>query len=170
MSEALHAKGPSSTTVPRNCLTAYNQTLKQLVTSTAKGASCQQVEQRVHRASTSTMCKVQPSESTATVPASVTHRWKQAAAAAAGHQGPWQLDADHIAAAFGQLLMDAVTSQQAQTSKWCSTLVLSRQLGSALAELTDTVNQLLPLLPGAQHTVRRADDKAAGGSLPNDVV
>jgi hypothetical protein len=56
--------------------------------------------------------------------------------------------ADHIAAAFGQLLADAVTSDEAQTARWCTMLVLSRQLGKALMGLTQNLNALLPVLPG----------------------
>jgi hypothetical protein len=40
-----------------------------------------------------------------------------------------------------------VSSEQAQTARWCAFLVMARQTGRAIAGLNDSVNQLLPRLP-----------------------
>jgi hypothetical protein len=76
-------------------------------------------------------------------------KWRHAAAAAVGSSVPFSSKADHIAAAFGKLLTDAVTSDEAQIARWCTMLVLSRQLGKAMVGLTQSLNALLPVLPGA---------------------
>jgi hypothetical protein len=76
-------------------------------------------------------------------------KWRHAAAVAVGSSVPFSSKADQIAAAFGKLLTDAVTSDEAQTARWCTMLVLSRQLGKAMVRLTQSLNALLPVLPGA---------------------
>jgi hypothetical protein len=87
---------------------------------------------------------------TAAAPPSSTaaQRWRQAAVVA-GAQLPQHNKAEQLAAAFGALLRDAATSEEAQTARWCSLLVLARQLGRSIACLSDSVSEMLPQLPWA---------------------
>lgn len=127
--------------VPCANLSAYGDTLRQLIACTVGGALDAQ----------------QAPKAAAAAPAAaggVAGKWQRAAAAAAGiklggAQGQ-ALSAQQIAAVFGQLLSDAVTSEDAQVSTWCSMLVLNRQLGKALTGLAGSMNVLLPQLPGAK--------------------
>jgi hypothetical protein len=48
------------------------------------------------------------------------------------------------------LLSDSVRSEEKQVARWCSVLVLSRQLGRSIAGLNDSVNNLLAKLPWVQ--------------------
>lgn len=83
-------------------------------------------------------------------PSAPANRW-QRAAAASGAKVPQfsSKKAEQVAAAFGAVLSQAVTSERGQIARWCSTLVVARQTGRAIAGLHDSVNQLLPQLPWA---------------------
>lgn len=73
-------------------------------------------------------------------------RWQKAAVAAGGIQLPGTRS-QQIAAAFSDLLTSSVTSEEGQLARWCSVLVMSRQLGRAIAGLNDSLNEMLVKLP-----------------------
>lgn len=73
-------------------------------------------------------------------------RWQKAAVAAGGIQLP-RARSQQIAAAFSDLLTSSVTSEEGQLARWCSVLVMSRQLGRAIAGLNDSLNEMLLKLP-----------------------
>lgn len=142
LSATLHVAGPTTSTVDTTHLLAFGETLRQLIAATLDNSFNHAVTG--HAASGT-------AGQQAAAAAGPAAKWR-AAAAAAGAPGLLSSSGrspDQIAAAFGQLLSDAVLSDEAQTAKWCTLLVLSRQLGKALAALTHSMNGLLPVLPGA---------------------
>jgi hypothetical protein len=82
---------------------------------------------------------------------SVAARWQKAAIAASGIT-PRQQRAQQRAAVFSALLSDAVTSEEGQLARWCSVLVMARQLGRSIAGLNDSMNEMLIKLPWMDST------------------
>ncbi|KAF6264461.1 hypothetical protein COO60DRAFT_1484576 [Scenedesmus sp. NREL 46B-D3] len=140
LSSSLGPSGPAASVVDSSNLSAFANSLQQLIAAT--------LENHCNHATAASS-----SSDVATGPAAVAagagSKWRRAAAAATGSSVLHGRKADQIAAAFGKLLTDAVTSEEAQTARWCTMLVLSRQLGKSLVGLTQSLNALLPLLPGA---------------------
>lgn len=146
LSDSLPPAGPAAAAVQSNNLSAFADSLKQLIAATLDSQSSQDTA-----ADSSSDAAAGPAAagSAAAVASGPGSKWREAAAAAAGSPAGLGSKADRIAAAFGRLLAEAVTSDEAQTARWCTLLVLSRQLVKALTGLTQSLNALLPVLPGA---------------------
>lgn len=143
LSLALPASGPTTTMVATDSIAEYGQTLSRLIAGTLQGShfaqsSCSPSSEDLQRTQ-------------AGIGQGAASRWQHAAALAADYEQPTQPHgAEQIAAAFSSLLADAVTSEEVQTTRWCCTLVLARQLGTSLAGLMNSLNQLLLVIPGKQ--------------------
>jgi hypothetical protein len=142
LSNSLPPSGSAALAVDSSNLSAFADSLSQLISATLDSHSSQD-----------TAAKDSTHSDAAAGPAAVSagpgSKWRNAASAAAGSSVGLGSRADRIAAAFAQLLADAVTSDEAQTARWCMVMVLSRQLGKAMLGLTQNMNALLPVLPGA---------------------
>ncbi|KAF8072620.1 ASF1B [Scenedesmus sp. PABB004] len=144
LASALPPGGPVVSAVRGCSLAAFGGSLKQLIELTLDAQ-----HQHLHEA--------QPAAGAApggagapAVAAGPAGKWQRTAAAATGGRVPGaERSAEQVAAAFGRLLADAVSSNEARATRWCTLLVLSRQLGKSTWGLTNALNELLPVLPGA---------------------
>lgn len=150
ISAALPVSGPSSYPVPVGTLHTYAEKLQQLVADT--------VDVGNQKASVvGTAAPLPTSETLQTLVAggeqpaaegapTVAGRWQKAALAASGIT-PRQQRAQQLASAFSALLSESVTSEEGQLARWCSVLVMARQLGRSIVGLNDSVNEMLVKLP-----------------------
>lgn len=150
---ALPVSGASSHQVPISNLQGYAEKLQQIVAATVTASATSSPA----GAGPAPSAAAEPSSSGPCMPAGsapsstsdAAGRWQKAAVAATGITLPQQR-AQQLASAFGALLSDSVRSEEKQVARWCSVLVLSRQLGRSIAGLNDSVNDLLAKLPWVQ--------------------
>lgn len=168
ISDGLPVSGPCSHPVPIANLHGFSDTLQQLVTATlqynssaadisvpsartdnpnaTRSAAPQQV---LAEAGTAGAAAAVGGGGTDGQPAglapSAASRWK--AAAVAGGAALPLVNSQKIAADFSSLLSTSVSSEEGQVARWCSVLVLSRELGRSIAGLNDSVNEMLVKLP-----------------------
>jgi hypothetical protein len=150
ISACLPVSGNSSYPVPVSSLQDYAAKLQQLVSDTVSYRNLQQGPTEATAAGASTLAAAAAgggANASGAAPAStVAGKWQQAAAAASGLQLPPR-GKQQLAAAFSLLLTESVSSEEGQLARWCSVLVLSRQLGRSIAGLNDSVNEMLAKLP-----------------------
>jgi hypothetical protein len=122
--------------------------LQQLVSDTVSYHNLEQGPTEAPAAGDSTLASAdaRANASDAAPATTVAGKWQQAAVAATGLKLPPQ-GKQQLAAAFSSLLTEAVCSEEGQLARWCSVLVLSRQLGRSIAGLNDSLNEMLAKLP-----------------------
>lgn len=137
--------------MPVSSLQDYAAKLQQLVSDSVSHHNNQQGATEAPAASASAPAAAAAAgagaDTSSAAPAStVAGKWQQAAVAASGMKLPPHRT-QQLAAAFSTLLTEAVRSEEGQVARWCSVLVLSRQLGRSIAGLNDSVNEMLAKLP-----------------------
>jgi hypothetical protein len=148
---ALPVNGPSSYPVPVGTLHTYSEQLQKLVADTVDvGGNTTSVVGTAAPLPTpealQALAAADSQQPAAEGASTVAGRWQKAAIAASGIT-PRQHRAQQLAAAFSALLSESVTSEEGQLARWCSVLVLARQLGRSIAGLNDSVNEMLAKLP-----------------------
>lgn len=148
ISAGLPVRGSSRYPVPINSLQQFAEELQQLVFDTVTAQTDAQPSAGTP-ADTSTAAAHADTAAhadSAGTAGTAAGKWQKAAVSATGIKLPAQRH-QQLAAAFSALLSQSVSSEEGQIARWCSVLVLSRQLGRSIAGLNDSMNEMLAKLP-----------------------